>query len=755
MIKRPWLRYIMITSLKLGLALAFVIVGYLIYLDASLSRVFASERYQAPALVYASETRLFPGKHISKQQLIEQLERLSYQRSSSTEETGYYSHANNLVMVHRRPFEFADGAQMSKRVEVRFDGAQIQSIREWPSGVALRELRLEPQLIGRINPLDNEDRLLVGLEVVPNLLIETLLLVEDRNFYHHSGVSPWSVMRALVANIKAGRTVQGGSTLTQQLVKNLYLTREQTLWRKFHEAMMALVIDYRFDKNTILETYLNEVYFGQDGRHAIHGVGLASQYYFGRQIQELTPAQTALMVAMIKGPSYYDPRRYTERTKQRRDTILRMMYENDLVAKDSYIAAVEAPIEVRESRRLVEESYPHYLDLIRRELGEIVLPPEWHEVGLKIYTAMDVDLQSTAQKVLRNGIPGRAIDGLQGAVVISDYRSGHIRAMVGSTNNDGQGYNRALMALRPIGSLMKPVIYASAMSVADGMHLGSRVVDEAVILEDEHGKRWQPENYDKTYLGDMLMYQALVKSRNIPAVRIGLEVGTRTLANYLKAMGVTTPINDYPSLTLGAVELSPLAVNRIYSTIANDGRYQPLKAITSITTHDGLSVYESHVAEPKAVYTPAVSYMIRYGMAGVVSLGTATALQDTLGGATVAGKTGTTNDYKDSWFVSIDGEHVITTWLGRDDNSPTGLTGSSGALMINREIYRQAPPQPMSLRPQGDVRLQSFHATKGVRIPSQCPQAVTVPAPPIPLNDDINCDADVDEKSWLERLFGG
>lgn len=753
--QRPWLNYLIKTGLKLSLAAMAAIAIYLIYLDASLSRVFASERYQAPALVYASETRLYPGKHISRGQLIEQLERLSYQRSSSTEETGYYSVNNDVVMVHRRPFEFADGAQMSQRVELRFDGAQIQSIRDWPSGVALRELRLEPQLIGRINPLDNEDRLLVGLEVVPNLLIETLLLVEDKNFYHHAGVSPWSVLRALVANIKAGRTVQGGSTLTQQLVKNLYLTREQTLWRKFHEAMMALVIDFRFDKNTILETYLNEVYFGQDGRHAIHGVGLASQYYFGRQIQELTPAQTALMVAMIKGPSYYDPRRHPQRTKQRRDTILRIMYAHNLVSQASYIAAVEAPINVRESRRLVEEGYPHYLDLIRRELGDIVLPPDWHDVGLKIYTAMDVDLQSTAQKALRQGVPGRDIEQLQGAVVISDYRNGYIRAIVGSSTDDGQGFNRALMALRPIGSLIKPVIYASAMSVSNKMHLGSQVIDEPVVLENEYGDRWEPENYDKEYHGEMLIYQALVKSRNIPAVRIGLEVGTKTLANYLRAMGVTTPINEYPSLTLGAVELSPLAVNRIYATLANDGKYQPLTAIMSITTHDGLSVYRANKAEPEAVYTPEVSYMTRYGMAGVVSLGTATKLQDTLRGATVAGKTGTTDDYKDSWFVSIDGEHVITTWLGRDDNEPTGLTGSSGALMINREIYRQAPPQPMSLRPVGNVLLQTFHARKGVRIPAHCDEAMTVPAPPIALNSDINCDADVEEKSWLERLFGG
>ncbi|MGM0480899.1 MAG: penicillin-binding protein 1B [Pseudomonadota bacterium] len=750
-----WKRYLIITALKLALASSAVVLFYVIYLDASLSRVFATERYQAPALVYGAETPLYTGQHLGKQQLLRQLERLSYQYSSNTTETGYYSHSGQRVMIHRRPFEFADGPAMSLRAEVVFKADKIQAIRAWPSGQPLRELRLEPQLIGRINPLDNEDRLLVGLEQVPNLLIETLLLVEDRNFYHHSGVSPWSVMRALVANIKAGRTVQGGSTLTQQLVKNLYLSRQQTLWRKFHEAMMALVIDYRFAKNTILETYLNEVYFGQDRSHAIHGVGLASQYYFGRQVQELNVGQVALLVAMIKGPSYYDPRQHPERTRRRRDTILRLMYEQDLLTKSNYLAAVETPLVVRESPRLVEEAYPHYIDLVRRELGNVVLPPNWHEVGLKIYTAMDVELQSSVQKVLRAGVPGRPVDKLQGAVVISDYRNGTVRALAGSRTSQRASFNRALLALRPIGSLIKPVIYASAMTLSDKMHLGSRVVDEPVTLKNQQGQRWQPENYDKKYLGEMLIYEALVKSRNIPAVRIGLRVGTDKLVDDLRSMGVTTPMKAYPSLTLGAVELSPFAVNRIYATLANDGNYQPLRAITSITTHQGMTVYQADFDQRQQVYSPEVSYMTRYGMAGVVQEGTASALQPVLNGATVAAKTGTTNDYKDSWFVTIDGDNVITTWLGRDDNQPTGLTGSSGALAVTREIYRQHPPQSMSLQPMGNIRQQSFHRKKGSRIPAHCDQAVSLPAPPLPLDDDINCDAEIEQKSWLERLFGG
>ena len=428
MIKSRWFQYLFWTSFKIGLVLIAVIGLYAIYLDASLSRHFSNKRYQAPALVYADEVTLRNNHPMRLQRLVGILERVGYQRNSNTEQSGYYSVGKNNVMVHRRPFDFSDGPQMAQRVQINFHGDRIKSIKSWPSGRELESFRLEPELIGRISTLSKEDRLLVGLEVVPNLLIETLLKVEDRNFYHHQGVSPWSILRALAANLKAGRTVQGGSTLTQQLVKNLYLSRDQTLWRKFHEAMMSLVIDYRFDKNTILETYLNEVYFGQDGSNAIHGIGLASQFYFGKQVQELNPSEIALMVGMIKGPSYYDPRRYPERARSRRDTVLKVMFEQDLLGKDNYVAAVEQALDVKESRRLVEHPYPHYMDLVRREMKRIILPEDWQETGLKIFTHLQVDAQNAVQRSLAQQLMADGEDEkLEGAMVVADYRNGTIR----------------------------------------------------------------------------------------------------------------------------------------------------------------------------------------------------------------------------------------------------------------------------------------------------------------------------------------
>ena len=741
MIKSRWFQYLFWTSFKIGLVLIAVIGLYAIYLDASLSRHFSNKRYQAPALVYADEVTLRNNHPMRLQRLVGILERVGYQRNSNTEQSGYYSVGKNNVMVHRRPFDFSDGPQMAQRVQINFHGDRIKSIKSWPSGRELESFRLEPELIGRISTLSKEDRLLVGLEVVPNLLIETLLKVEDRNFYHHQGVSPWSILRALAANLKAGRTVQGGSTLTQQLVKNLYLSRDQTLWRKFHEAMMSLVIDYRFDKNTILETYLNEVYFGQDGSNAIHGIGLASQFYFGKQVQELNPSEIALMVGMIKGPSYYDPRRYPERARSRRDTVLKVMFEQDLLGKDNYVAAVEQALDVKESRRLVEHPYPHYMDLVRREMKRIILPEDWQETGLKIFTHLQVDAQNAVQRSLAQQLMADGEDEkLEGAMVVADYRNGTISALAGGRLSQAIGYNRALLALRPIGSLMKPIIYAAAMQDSDiGLH--TPVADEPITLSDKKGKEWKPQNYDKEFDGSLLLYDALVQSRNLPAVRVGMEVGIDQLVSYLRELGVTTPLQAYPSLTLGSASLSPVAVTRMYSALMNDGRYQPLAAVSSITTHQGEVLY--------------VSYLTRYGLRGVVAEGTASRLQRALAGQVVGGKTGTTNDYRDSWFVAVDGEHVVTVWLGRDDNQPVGLTGSSGALKVVADFYDYLPPLSMALDVPEPLQMQNFHPTTGQRIPEDCNNGRKLPAEEIRLPEDITCEGTIREKSWWERLFGG
>jgi len=518
---------------------------------------------------------------------------------------------------------------------------------------------------------------------------------------------------------------------------------------------MSLVIDYRFDKNTILETYLNEVYFGQDGSNAIHGIGLASQFYFGKQVQELSPSEIALMVGMIKGPSYYDPRRFPERARERRDTVLKVMFENDLVGKDNFVAAVEQKLDVKESRRLVEHPYPHYMDLVRREMKRIVLPEDWQDTGLKIFTHLQVDTQNAVQRSLAKKLMADGEDEkLEGAMVVADYRRGTVTALAGGRLSQAIGYNRALLALRPIGSLMKPVIYAAAMQDSN-IGLNTPVADEPVTLSDKNGKEWQPLNYDEEFSGSLLLYDALVQSRNLPAVRVGMEVGIDQLVRYLRELGVTTPLQAYPSLTLGSASLSPMAVARIYSALMNDGHYQSLTAVSSITTHQGEVLYRRQTPEQKKVFDQSVSYLTRYGLHGVVAEGTASRLQSALAGQIVGGKTGTTNDYRDSWFVAVDGEQVVTVWLGRDDNQPVGLTGSSGALKVAADFYGYLPPLSMALDVPEPLLMQNFHPTTGQRIPEDCNNGRKLPAEEVRLPEDITCDGNIREKNWWERLFGG
>lgn len=753
--RRTVFKYVFWTGVKLALVLSVALAFYVVYLDGVLSERFKSNRYQAPALIYGRSLELSPGMVLPESHLLAELKRLRYRPSPAAEDSGEYSRTDRHVLVHRRPFDFPSGPEMSQQVQVVFNQDRVERLVSWPNGRELNAFRLEAPLVARVTPSSQEDRLLVGLELVPNLLVETLLMVEDQNFYHHSGVSLTAIGRAAMANLAAGRTVQGGSTLTQQLVKNLYLTRQQTLWRKFREALMALVIDYRFSKNEILETYLNEVYFGQDRGSAIHGVGLASSFYFGKQVQELDAADIALLVAIVKGPSYYDPRRYPERAKDRRDMILQMMFSQDMIAKSTYLSAIAAPMVNGEQTGLVARSRPHYVDLVQRELAGIQLPQEWQTTGLRVFTYLDPMAQDAAEKAVQETLPQISKDpDLEAAMVVADYRKAGITGLVGGRHSLA-GFNRALLAQRQVGSLVKPIIYATALEQSPKYTLASLLPDEPIQLNESADKYWQPRNYDGEFLGPVTLYDAFVQSRNLPAVHVGLELGISKLREQLKRLGVVTPISSYPSLTLGAVPLSPMAVARMYAAIANDGYYQPLRAVQAITTHSGELVYERPGEAGLQVWSEEANYLVQHALQGVVREGTGRGLSQAFSQARLAGKSGTTNELKDSWFVAFDNNQVATVWLGRDDNQAMGLTGSSGALPVLRAYYQQVALSPLQLSAPKGIQQAAFERSTGQQVPLACNDARRFPAIEEPLPEDIDCSGEVREKSWFERLFGG
>lgn len=747
-------KYIVVTGLKLSVLATACLGIYLIYLDSSLTERFQQTRYQAPALIYGRSLTLAPGLPLTIERVEQELQQLQYRKVAQINDSGQYAKGSQRLHVYRRPFDFPSGPAMAEAIQIDFDGTGIAALSRLPANLPLTEFPLEPPFIGRIAAANGEDRLLVGLEVVPNLLIETLLLIEDQDFYHHAGVSLTSIGRAAMANLAAMRTVQGGSTLTQQLVKNLYLTRDQTLWRKANEALMALIIDYRFSKNEILETYLNEVYFGQDRGSAIHGVGLASRFYFGKQVQELDESEIALLIAIIKGPSYYDPRRYPERAQQRRDMVLQLMFGQNLLSRAAYEQAVEQPLVYGQSGRLVADNVPHYLEIVRHELAQIRLPVNWQQQGLRIFTYLDPTAQRAAEAALASQLTQVSQDpDLQGAVVIADHQQYGITAVVGDRNPRRVGFNRAVAAYRPVGSLIKPFVYINALSGSRPYELASMIDDSPITLANGADQRWSPENFDKTFKGEMMLYDALIESRNVPAVRLGMTTGIDKLVAVLQAAGVDSPIPAYPSLTLGAVPLAPVTVTEIFTTLANHGAQQPLRSIAAVTNHAGLALFNRNSAGTQQAFSEVATTQVVYGLQGVIDEGTGRALAARFGSKQLAGKSGTTNDYRDSWFVAFDDHQVVTVWVGRDDNKPVQLTGSSGALPVVGEIFAQTGIRPLRIEWPEALAMQNYHRDLGVLIPLDCANGRLLPGLKRAVPERQTCAGTVREEKWWERWF--
>src|SRR5690606_22464936 len=456
----PWL-------LKLGLVLLVAIVGYTVWLDAKVRTSLREHMYVAPAQVYARALHLSPEMPLAPEDLQRELSQLGYRKVKVLTQSGDVVRSGNSFQIYRRAFAFENGPQPAQVLKVFISGDRIVSLRD-DDDKALDLAQLDPQSLGGMFTSRREDRLLVPLKQVPQLLVDTLLAVEDRHFYDHWGVSPKSIGRAIVANTMAGRTVQGGSTLTQQLIKNVYLSNERSLVRKINEALMSLLIEYHYDKDTILEAYMNEIYLGQEGSRAIHGFALASRHYFNRPLNELRSDQIAMLVGLVKGPSQYDPWRNPKRALERRNLVLQLMRDHRIIDADEMTAAQQRPLSLAKSNA-ADSLHPAYLDLVRRQLQRDYLEKDLQEKGLRIFTAFNPQLQHRAEESLSKAL--QQLDpkqkGLDGAMVVTDIVSGEVVAVIGGREMHFAGFNRALDAVRPIGSLAKPVVYLAALEQSD------------------------------------------------------------------------------------------------------------------------------------------------------------------------------------------------------------------------------------------------------------------------------------------------
>ncbi|MGR5059463.1 penicillin-binding protein 1B [Vibrio rotiferianus] len=749
---RSWLKAMWSFSWKAGIALAAVLLFVGIYLDSVVKDRFDGQLFDLPTVVYARILHLSPGENITIKEMRNELDVLNYRKVSQPRYPGEYSSSSTRIELIRRPFEFADGPEPDRHVMLHFSDSGLKRIQSLESKGDLGYLRIEPKMLGMLEKDQNEQRLFLRRDQFPEILVDALLATEDRDFYQHDGVSPLAIGRALVANIKAGRTVQGGSTLTQQLAKNLFLTRDKTLWRKVREAYIALILDYRYSKDRILEAYLNEVYLGQSGGDAIHGFALASRYYFGQPIQELRIDQLAMLVGMVKGPSYYNPIRYPERTKTRRDLVLRLLMQQEMLTAQQYEQAVNRPLDTQSHPRIASRQ-PAYFQQLNIELKEKVGDNFKAETGLRLFTSLDPVSQSKLEQAIAKKVPElakRAGKDLEAAAVAVDRHSGEIRAMVGGKRVGYEGFNRALNASRPIGSLVKPAIYLTALEQPEKYNLATTLHDTPLSLKGSKGTVWSPRNFDRKFRGDVPLYLALAKSLNVPTVRLGMQLGIPEVSDTLERLGVDkSEIRPVPSMFLGSFSLTPFEVAQMYQTVTNSGKRAKLSALRSVIDMDGNVIYQSLPRSTQAVDQQA-AWLTTYAMKQGVAQGTGRFLQSQFAWAALAGKTGTSNDSRDSWFVGIDGREVTTVWLGRDDNKSTKLTGSSGALRVYAEYLKQRIPERLELPWPNEVTTLGFQKAKNGALEMNCRSEYKLPVWDKTGQIKQQCEK---KSNWLNSLF--
>jgi len=721
-----------LTSWLAGLAVVAAGIGvYGAYLTFTIAAEFEARRWDVPAQVYAAPLELYAGRALTRDELVAELDRLGYRADARLPVAGTYRTGVDRVEIATRGFAYAGDVEPERAVAVDFAGgtiAALRSLRGARSDVAI--VRLDPLLIGSLFPTHGEDRLIVPPERVPALLKGALKAVEDRRFDTHIGIDLRGIARAALANLSAGEIRQGASTLTQQLVRSFFLSNERTWWRKLREAAMAIALEVRYDKDELLQAYVNEIYLGQDGARAVHGFGLASQFYFGQPLDELELHELALLVAVVRGPTYYDPRRHPDRALERRNLVLEQMTAAGLVdADDAAAAAAEKLVLAPKDRGGGARSA--FLSLVRRQLARDYAAEDLERKGLTVLSTLDPAVQTAAERALADGLDklGADASSFDGAIVVTSPHGGEVNALVGGRNSRAGGFNRALDARRPIGSLVKPAVYLSALE--SGRYTLATLVDDAPVeVTLENGDVWAPRNFDDEPRGPVPLVRALAESLNMATVRLGLELGLEPVAETLARLrGASGRPQAYPSLLLGAVELTPFEVAELFNTFANGGFRAPLRAVRSVVAPDG-SVLNRYAIAIEQAADPAAVYTINQALVQVMERGTGRSVRARLpAGLVVAGKTGTSNDLRDSWFAGFTNDRLVVAWIGADDNRPIGLTGSTGAGRIAAEVLRAVGPMSYDAPLPRGLTLAAIDYATGEPVAARCDGAVQLPFP--------------------------
>ena len=681
----------------IGFAIGFV-VPYTLVLDHRVKTRVTEIDFTQPTRVYGRPQLLEAGVPMDKATLKLELQMAGYTEAAhGARVPGTYSLDGDKFIIASRGYMDPVGGELPRRVRVTLGSDAIRSVSDLTADKPLRKTHLDPARIATLYGVEQEERIIMQLAELPPLLVQGVQAVEDRDFKNNHGIDLSSIARAAWADLRAGHVVQGGSTITQQLVRNLFLDRNQTIVRKFNEALLSILLDAHYTKGQILAAYCNEVFMGQQGNQAVHGFAAASWYYFGRPVQTLRPQEIALLVGMVRGPSYYDPRRNPERALARRNVALDAFRTTGLLNDAQWKAARATPLDVTPKPQLVVDRFPAFMDVVRNQLKQDFSDQQLRSGGLAVYTTLDPAAQVYSEQSLDETLKGlgKRGDKLEGAVVVVEPSTGNVLAMVGGRGSDTHGFNRAFDARRPVGSSLKPFYYLMALTNPSRWNVASLLDDSPISMKLPNGKLWTPQNDDHVSHGEVPMVEALAKSYNLASVHLGLQLGVDRVATFLRSFGLTD-VHANPSLLLGSVDMSPFQLAQLYEFFAADGHALPLLTLRGVLDAKG-HVLKQYATKPGKGEYQQPERLVRWMMQQVTEYGTAAAIgNSSLASLNVAGKTGTSDHQRDSWFSGFTGDRLAVTWMGRDDNQPTHLWGATGALRVWMKLFEKMPSAPLS-----------------------------------------------------------
>ncbi len=723
-LRNPTARIALLVAILLGLTGVWA-ARAVSQLDERVEARFRGQLFAVPSRVYARPVSLRAGLDVQRIRLRARLERMGYVAAVGAAphlRPGEFAVRPGTFDIFRRPSRLPNRYTPEQLIHLRLDGSRITAVRDGNDELA-SAAELEPEVIAQFHGVERADRKLVALGDVPPLLIDAIIAIEDQSFYEHHGIQVWRIAGAFVANLRAGKVVQGGSTLTQQLVKNFYLTRERTFVRKLTEVAMALLLERNHTKQEILEAYLNEVYMGQRGSIAIHGVGEAASLYFGKPVNELTLSEAALLAGLIKGPNLYSPYRSPELARKRRDLVLKELRDQDKIERDAYESALVADLGVRDV--LTDENLaPYYVEELREELSERYGEEILQGAGMSVYSTLDAELQRAANDAVTRQLAKlekdfpvlrRKDSPLQAAVVALAPKTGEILALVGGRDYGKSQFNRATQAHRQPGSVFKPIVLLTAVGRGAGtpaFTLVSKLEDEPLSYSQPTGV-WEPVNYDGEYRGVVTVRQAIEQSLNVPVARLGIAVGPDKIIATARALGIQSPLLPVPSVALGAFEVTVLEAARAYAVLASAGLRTDLRSYTQVVQVDG-RVLEQRTLDSTRAFDPADVYLVTSALQGVVDRGTGAPLRRLGFRGDIAGKTGTSSDYRDAWFIGYTPEIVIAVWVGFDDGASVKVTGATAALPIFADVLEVA---------RGKAEAEEFSVPTGVELVDVDPES--------------------------------